>query len=67
MKFNEATKKWYKIDRFKRKMLEQNVFCSTCGVTTIVNYNIEEIGGDLSLKGQCKHCHKEVARVIEIE
>ncbi|WP_237563730.1 hypothetical protein [Halalkalibacter okhensis] len=48
-----------------RKRLEDNVFCSNCGVTTIVNYHVDSSDFAIILKGYCQKCNKEVARVID--
>jgi len=56
---------------FQKKIVE-NVFCGNCSqktgncVTTIVDYEIQNSKlGDIVLKGKCKRCGQEVARVVE--
>ena len=50
-----------------QKMIIDNVFCSKCGTTTIVNYSIYDDRFGILLKGKCKKCGKSVARLIEDE
>ena len=56
----------------KFKMLVSNVFCPHCEgslgnkVTEIIDYNIFlETSNDIVLKGNCKLCRGNVARLIE--
>jgi ribosomal protein S27AE len=65
--FNDATKKWYRVPKDIREQLKQNVFCSNCGVTTIIDFKIESSGASIILKGKCIQCNSDVARVIESE
>ena len=59
----EALRKWNKISKDIQNRILQNVFCSTCGVTTIIDYSItEERSGII---GKCKKYNKPVARLIE--
>ena len=60
-----ALRKWNKIDKEHQKLIIENVFCSNCKVTTIVNYSITSDKYGIILKGKCKKCGKDVARVIE--
>ncbi|MFC4322567.1 hypothetical protein [Litchfieldia salsa] len=60
-----AKKRWLANPADVRKVFEDNVFCSTCGVTTIVDYHVESINQNLVLKGHCKKCNGNVARVID--
>lgn len=61
----DAAKKWLAIPKEVRGMLVKNVFCSNCGETEIVKYTIEESKHGLVLRGKCKTCDKDVARVID--
>ena len=61
----EALRKWNKVPKNMQNRLLQNVFCSTCGVTTIIDYSITEERSGIILKGKCKKCNKPVARLIE--
>ncbi|MCA1031380.1 hypothetical protein LCL95_10115 [Bacillus timonensis] len=60
-----AVKRWMALPSNERKMFEENVFCSKCGVTTIVDYEVDSINHQLVLKGHCKNCKKMVARIID--
>ena len=63
-----AKKKWLSIAPELRKRIESNVFCAQCGCTTIqTGYRVESLQhGDIILKGKCKKCGDEVARVVEV-
>ena len=63
----KAAKKWSKIAPNIQKLIIDNVFCSKCGTTTIVNYTIYNDRFGVLLKGKCKKCGKSVARLIEDE
>ncbi|MDL4840567.1 hypothetical protein [Aquibacillus rhizosphaerae] len=66
MKSNElALKRWQTMPSHIRKKLEDNVYCSTCGVTTIVDYYVDFADYAIVLKGNCKSCNHRVARVID--
>jgi len=60
-----AMKKWKKIPANIQQRIINNVFCSNCKLTTIINYIIEDSDNGVLLKGECKKCGKEVARLIE--
>ncbi|NPC91870.1 DUF1801 domain-containing protein [Bacillus sp. WMMC1349] len=60
-------KKWSSIPSKTQQMLLSNVFCSTCGVTTMVNYSVQNDRLGLVLKGKCSTCGGNVARFIENE
>lgn len=60
-----AIRKWKKLDIATRKRLLESVFCGDCLVTTIVDYNITMDKFDIVLRGKCKKCGKDVARVVE--
>lgn len=52
-------------DEMKSKILS-NVYCSQCkDMVTIVNFEGIMEGDDLILKGKCKNCSGNVARLIE--
>lgn len=61
----QAVYKWRNIEKHIQKMLLENVFCGTCGVTTIRDYSIESHDLGLLLTGSCKKCEGPVARVVE--
>lgn len=60
-----AQKRWQSIPGDIRKKFEENVFCSECGLTTIVNYQVDSVDHDIVLKGYCEKCNEKVARVID--
>jgi transcription elongation factor Elf1 len=61
----DGTIKWNKIDKQTQKKLLANVFCGTCGTTTVVKYTVEGREASIVLRGECKQCGAPVARVIE--
>ena len=63
----QALKKWSRIPEDYQQILINNVFCGNCGVTTIVDYSITSDKYGILLKGKCKICDKDVARLIENE
>ncbi|AFM41135.1 hypothetical protein Desaci_2172 [Desulfosporosinus acidiphilus SJ4] len=63
----EAVKKWSKIPPNIQQRLLNNVFCSKCGVTTIVEYTLLNDKFGILLKGKCKKCGFDVARLVEDE
>lgn len=62
-----AQKKWNTLDKETQEKLLSNVFCITCHVTTIVDYKIVSNKDDIVLKGKCKKCGRNVARLVENE
>ena len=62
-----AAQKWNKIQKYQQERLIDNVFCSACGVTTIVEYSMHNDKYGILLKGKCKKCGAPVARLIEDE
>lgn len=46
----EALRKWNKIPRDIQNRIIQNIFCSTCGTTTIVNYSMTRDKSGIILK-----------------
>lgn len=63
----KAAQKWRKISKSTQELLLNNVFCPSCGVTTIVEYSLHNDKFGVLLKGKCKKCGKDVARLIEDE
>lgn len=61
----KAMKKWQSISANFQEVLLNNVFCSNCGVTTIVDYTIVNEANGIVLKGQCVNCGSDVARFVE--
>lgn len=62
-----ALRKWKKIPKDLQYRLVNNVFCSKCFETTIVDYTLHDDDHGVVLKGKCKTCGKDVARVVEDE
>jgi len=60
-----ALRKWSKLDKATQNRLLANAFCVDCFVTTIVDYEITMDKFGFVLKGKCKQCGKDVARVVE--
>ncbi|MGF3105007.1 hypothetical protein [Rossellomorea sp. DUT-2] len=65
MKDELAHKRWMALPGHIRKKFEGNVFCRSCGVTTIVDYSVDSDNHNLVLEGSCMTCGRKVARVIE--
>ncbi|SNT04954.1 protein of unknown function (DU1801) [Anaerovirgula multivorans] len=63
----KSLRKWSKIPSNVQQMLIDNVYCSKCGITTIVDYNIQDDRLGLVLKGSCKKCGGNIARFVEDE
>ena len=63
----KAVQKWGKLPVNEQELLLNNVFCSACGVTTIVEYSMHNDNFGVLLKGKCKKCGKDVARLVEVE
>ena len=65
---SKAMQKWLGLPEEIKEKLINNVFCSVCGMTTIIDYTIvpNEYYCDVVLKGKCKHCGKEVGRLVEL-
>lgn len=61
----EALRKWKEISPEIQQLLLQNVFCSTCGVTKIVDYTLHNDRFGVVLEGKCKQCGNQIARLVE--
>ena len=62
----EAMQKWSEFPKDFQKRIIDNVFCGECFVTTIVDYDITLTDdGFVLLKGKCKKCGENVARVVD--
>lgn len=61
----EAMQKWNKIPKKIQDRILENVFCSECGVTTIVNFSMHNNMVGILLNGNCKKCDKPVSKLIE--
>lgn len=62
-----AAQKWSKLSHDLKNKLLGNVFCSSCGVTTIVEYTLHDEKFGILIKGKCKKCGMDVARLVEDE
>lgn len=60
-----ALRKWNQLDIAKQDMLLANVFCVDCIVTTAVDYEVVSSRNGILIKGKCKKCGQNVARVVE--
>ncbi|RMD01107.1 hypothetical protein D9O40_09065 [Clostridium autoethanogenum] len=63
----KAAQKWAKVPKNIQQLIIKNVFCSKCGVTTIVEYTINNDKFGILLKGKCKKCGNDVRRLVEDE
>ncbi|RKQ33993.1 hypothetical protein [Oceanobacillus halophilus] len=59
-----AKKRWLTIPSNTRKKVEENVYCGNCGVTTIVNYEVDSSNFRVFLEGYCEKCGSKVMRVV---
>ena len=60
-----AARKWAKIPPDRQRKLVSNVYCTKCGITTIVDYSMYNRSYGIFLKGKCKNCGSTVARTID--
>jgi len=61
----EALRRWTAVlEEFRIKVLN-NVFCSKCYTTTVVDYSFTAEKGGVLIKGKCCKCGKDVARFVE--
>lgn len=63
----EAIKKWSSISKKMQNRILQNVFCSNCHLTTMVDYTLSSHKFGILLIGKCKNCGEEIARSVEDE
>ena len=62
----EAHKKWMIFSREQQKNILENVWCSKCsGIIEITQKNFQVIDQDILIKGYCKNCNSNVARLVE--
>ena len=58
----------HKIGANNFSLVKNNVYCAKCGITRIVDYEkdiVVDSSGDTILRGNCKKCGHNVARVLE--
>jgi hypothetical protein len=60
-----ALQKWNKIPKDMQRKILDNVFCSNCYVTTIVDYTMSDEKHRIVIRGKCKKCGKDIARVVD--
>jgi len=61
-----AKKRWEQIPEGTRKDILENVWCSKCGIMVSLQLREGQMSGrSLVLRGTCKTCGSEAARVIE--
>jgi hypothetical protein len=60
-----ALQRWNTVPKEFRQKILDNVFCSNCHTTTIVDYEIKDNKYGVLIEGKCKKCGKDVARVVE--
>ena len=63
----EALRNWSKLDKATQKLLLTNVFCVNCEITIMVDYDITMHRFGIILRGKCKQCGHDVARIVEDE
>lgn len=63
----KAVQKWSGLPQNMKQQIVKNVFCSSCGVTTIIEYTMHDDKLGILLRGKCNKCGKDVARLVETE
>jgi len=63
----KAAQKWFKFPKSIQELFINNVFCSSCGETTITEYTLHDDKFGVLLKGKCNKCGENVARLVENE
>ena len=64
----DAEKRWKVIPEWAQREILCNVFCSRClGSVPIVLEKAEMRRDELILRGKCRHCGKDICRVVEPE
>jgi len=61
----QAVQKWARFPKDIQELLINNVYCSSCGVTTITKYTLHDDKWGVLLKGKCKKCGNDVAKLVE--
>ena len=59
-----AMKKFKAIPKNIQQQILNNIYCSKCGITTIVEYTFTCIEECVVIKGKCKKCNREITRLI---
>lgn len=60
-----ALKKWREMPSDWKELLLNNVFCSNCKITSVVDYTVVSGEYGIVLKGKCAKCGERVARSVE--
>lgn len=61
----KALNKWSKMPDHWKETLLNNVFCSNCKLTSIVDYAVVNDAHGIVLQGKCAKCGRSVARYVE--
>lgn len=61
----KALKKWSKMPEDWKETLLNNIFCSNCKLTSIVDYAVVNDAHGIVLQGKCAKCGRSVARSVE--
>ena len=61
----KALKKWSEFPCHEKEILLNNVFCGSCGETTIVDYCIINDPIGIVIRGKCAKCGGNIARYVE--
>ncbi|NCC67808.1 MAG: hypothetical protein EOM14_06380 [Clostridia bacterium] len=62
---SEALKKWLRIPEAERSRIITSFFCSSCGLTTVMDYSFTDREYGILMKGSCKKCGGTIIRLIE--
>ena len=62
---SKSVQKWRKISKYMQERLLKNVYCSACGVATILDFSMYNDKFGVALKGKCKKCGKDEARLVK--
>ena len=63
---NAALKKWEDLPQKDKRIILENVYCKSCvSSVEMVKYKAVLEGVGIVLRGKCKMCGHEVARVLE--
>ncbi len=50
----QVHKQWHAIPKDDRDAIARNAYCTSCmGMTTVIEFNITMVGGDILLSGKC--------------
>ena len=64
----KAHRRWRKIPQWAQRKILDNVFCRKCLRSVTILLEMAEMGSEnLILRGKCRHCGKDIFRVVEPE